>query len=302
MVPLGEVLLALVAPSGSDADTIVREIRIPRTLVGVLAGAALGIAGTLMQGHLRNPLADPGILGVNAGAAFAVCVGISAAGVTALADQVWLGLLGALMAAGVVVTLGAPRGRGDAPLTLALVGVVVTAILTASTSAVLLLDSAAVTSFRFWTVGSLAGRGMDEIGAVAPFLMVGILLAVATTRALNALALGEEVAASLGAPLLLIRVVGVAAVALLAASAVAIAGPLVFIGLIAPHVARGVAGPDYRATMPLAAIIGATTVLGADVVGRLVIHPEDVQVGIIAALLGGPLFISFVLRRRVAAL
>lgn len=301
-IPPGEVLAALLAPTGSEADVVVREVRFPRTLVGVLAGAALGLAGALMQGHTRNPLADPGILGVNAGAAFAVCLGISAFGITSLTNQVWLGLLGALVASAIVFVAGVTRSRESAPVTLALVGTVVTAILTALTSAVLLLDSATITSFRFWTVGSLAGRGLGEIGTVLPFLLIGAILAAGASRSLNAIALGEELAASLGTRLLLSRLLGIAGVALLTASAVAIAGPLMFAGLIAPHIARGILGPDYRWLVPLSAVVGAVTVLAADVLGRIVIHPAEVEVGILAALLGAPLFIAFVRRRRLAAL
>jgi iron complex transport system permease protein len=301
-IPLSDVVLALLTPSGSEADTVVRDVRIPRTLVGVLAGAALGLSGALMQGHTRNPLADPGILGVNAGAAFAVCLGISVFGITSVTNQVWLGLLGALTASVIVFLGGATRGRESAPVTLALIGTVVTAVLTALTSAVLLLDSATITSFRYWTVGSLAGRGLGEIGAALPFLLSGVVLAMAGVRTLNAVALGEELAASLGNRLVLARLIGIAAVALLTASAVAIAGPLMFIGLIAPHIARGITGPDYVLIVPSAAVVGAVTVLAADVLGRLVIRPEEVQVGIIAALLGGPLFIAFVRRRRLTAL
>lgn len=301
-IPLSEVLSAILGPSGTNADIVIRDVRIPRTLVGILAGAALGLAGTLMQGHTRNPLADPGILGVNAGAAFAVCLGISSFGITAIKDQVWLGLLGALIASVIVFVAGAPRGREPAPVTLALIGTVVTAILTALTSAVLLLDSATISSFRFWTVGSLAGRGLAEVGTVLPFLLIGVILAAGSAPSLNAIALGEELATSLGNRVLLARLLGIAAVALLTASAVAIAGPLMFVGLIAPHIARGIAGPDYRRIVPLSAVVGTVTVLAADVLGRLVIHPEEVQVGIISALIGGPLFIAFVRRRRSSAL
>lgn len=296
------MLAALFAPTGTETDIVVRDVRLPRTLVGALAGASLGLSGALMQGHTRNPLADPGILGVNAGAAFAVCLGISVFGITSLSNQVWLGLLGALIASVIVFIAGAPRGREPAPVTLALVGTVVTAILTALTSAVLLLNSATITSFRFWTVGSLAGRGLGEIGDVLPFLLAGAVLAAGGSRSLNAIALGEELAASLGNRLLRARVLGIASVALLSASSVAIAGPLMFIGLVAPHIARGITGPDYRRIVPLSAVVGAVTVLAADVVGRIVVHPEEVQVGIVAALIGGPLFIAFVRRRRLASL
>ena len=302
VIPPAEVLAAVFAPVGTEAEVVVRDVRVPRTLAGVLAGAALGISGALMQGHTRNPLADPGILGVNAGAAFAVCVGIAGFGITALSQQVWLALAGAGLASGVVFVVGAARGREPAPVTLALVGTVVTAILTALTSAVLLLDSASIASFRFWTVGSLAGRGVAEVSAVIPFLLLGAFLAVISPRALNAIALGEELAASLGHRLVLARLAGLAGVALLTAAAVAVAGPLMFVGLIAPFVARGLVGPDYRLVLPLAGLVGVVTVLVADMIGRLVIHPEEVQLGIVSALLGGPLFIWFVRRRRLAGL
>ena len=300
-VPVDHVWHALVAPTGTEDDIVVRTLRVPRTLLGVMAGAALGLAGALMQGHTRNPLADPGLLGVNAGAAFLVVVGIVAFGVTGLYGLVWFAFAGALVAAVVVVGLGSAGRGGPTPVTLALSGAAVSALLAALTSAVLLADARTLDVYRFWAVGSLAGRDTAVAGQVGWFLAAGAVLALASAPGLDALALGEDVARSLGHSALRTRVLGVAAITLLAGGSTAACGPIAFVGLVVPHAVRGVTGPEHRWLLPASAPAGAVLVLVADVLGRVVVRPGELQVGIVLALVGGAFFVWLVRRgRRVA--
>ncbi|GAA4862409.1 FecCD family ABC transporter permease [Pseudonocardia benzenivorans] len=302
-IPLDHVWHALIAPTGTEDDVVIRSLRIPRTVLGLLAGAALGLAGALMQGHTRNPLADPGLLGVNAGAAFLVVVGIYVFGVSSLSGYVWFAFAGALGASVAVFALGAVGRRGGAtPVTLAVAGAAVSALLFGLTSAVILTDVRTLDAYRFWNVGSLAGREPAIAGQVAPFLLAGALIALATAPALNALSLGDDVARSLGQSVRRTRVLGVAAITLLAGSATAACGPIAFLGLIVPHVVRSFTGPDHRWLLPASALSGAVLLLTADVVGRVVARPGELQVGIVLALLGAPFFIALVRRRKLAQL
>jgi iron complex transport system permease protein len=272
-------------------------------VLGLLAGAALGLAGALMQGHTRNPLADPGLLGVNAGAAFLVVVGIYVFGISSLSGYVWFAFAGALGASVAVFALGAVGPRGGAtPVTLAVAGAAVSALLYGLTSAVILTDVRTLDAYRFWNVGSLAGREPAIAGQVAPFLLAGALIALATAPALNALSLGDDVARSLGHSVRRTRGLGVAAITLLAGSATAACGPIAFLGLIVPHVVRSFTGPDHRWLLPASALSGAVLLLTADVVGRVVARPGELQVGIVLALLGAPFFIALVRRRKLAQL
>ncbi|GAA0376389.1 hypothetical protein GCM10009530_28610 [Microbispora corallina] len=298
-VPPGDVWHALWWPGGGENDLIVRSLRVPRTVLGVLAGVALGIAGALMQGHTRNPLADPGLLGVTQGAAFAMVLGIVAFGVSGTRASIWLGVGGALAASVAVFAIGlAAGGRrgGSPPLTLALAGAAVSALLYALTSALVLLDEQAMDTFRFWQAGSLAGRGAGPAWQVAPFVAAGLVLALANARGLNALALGEDVARSLGRNVWAVRVVGLAAVTSLTAGAVAACGALAFVGLVVPHLARALSGPDHRWLLPYAGLLGAVLLLVADVIGRLVARPGELAVGVVLALLGAPFLIALVRR------
>lgn len=304
-IPLPEVWAALTAPTGTENEVVVRTLRVPRTLVGLAVGAALGLAGALAQGHTRNPLADPGLLGVSAGAALAVVVGITLADVTGVLGYVWFAFAGALTASVLVFGLGtAAAGRRSAttPVTLALAGVAVSALLTGLTNALVLLDTATLDSYRFWVVGSLAGRGLDVLLPLLPFLGVGAFLALAQGPVLNALNLGADVARGLGVRTGRARVVGVAAITLLTGGAVAACGPVAFVGLVVPHVVRILIGPDHRWLLPTCALLGALLLLAADVVGRVLARPGEVQVGITLALVGAPLFIALVRRRRLAVL
>ncbi|MEZ0074882.1 FecCD family ABC transporter permease [Planotetraspora sp. GP83] len=298
-VPPADVWHALWSPSDTENDVIVRSLRLPRTVLGVLAGVALGMAGALMQGHTRNPLADPGLLGVTQGAAFAMVVAIIALGVPTMRGYIWFGLAGALIASVGVFALGSASGRGGpTPVTLALAGTAVSALLYALTSALVLLDEQAMDVFRFWQAGSIAGRGSGPAWQVAPFIAVGLVFALANAPGLNALALGEDVARSLGQNVWLTRALGLAAVTLLTAGAVAACGALAFLGLVVPHVARAFTGPDHRWLLPCAGLLGAVALLLADVIGRVVARPGELEVGVVLALLGAPFFITLVRRRK----
>lgn len=302
-VPLGAVWRALVAPGDSEYDIIVRSLRLPRTMLGVLVGMALGVAGALTQGHTRNPLADPGLLGVTQGAAFAVVLSVVVLGVDTLYGWVWFALAGAFVAAVVVFLLGSAGGggRGATPLTLALAGAAVTALLHGLISAIVLGDKAGMEVFRFWHVGTIAARDYAVAGQIAPFLLAGLALAAVNTPGLNALALGEDVATALGQRVRLTRVVGVATITLLTGAAVAACGPIAFLGLAVPHIARAFAGPDYRWVVPFSALLGASLLLVADVLGR-VISSDGFEVGIMLAVLGAPVFVVLVRARGMVRL
>jgi iron complex transport system permease protein len=300
-IGFADVWSALIGPSGSEDDVVVRALRLPRTLLGLAVGLALGVAGGLIQGHTRNPLADPGLLGVSAGAAFAICIGGYAFGVGSVSGSVWFGLAGALVASVVVFLLGTV-GHGGTPVTLALAGAAVTALLTALTSALVLTDQATLDTYRFWVVGSLVGRGEDGLAQVWPFLAAGLLLALVNAPALNTLQLGDDVARGLGQRVGLARATGVAAIALLTGAAVAVTGPIAFVGLVVPHLARAITGPDHRWLLPCAGLIGAGLLVASDVVGRLLARPGELPVGLVLALVGGPFFIALVRRRRLVVL
>jgi len=300
-LPPGTVAGVLLDPDGSEASTIVHSLRVPRTLLAIAVGAAVGIAGALMQGHTRNPLAEPGLLGVSSGAAFAVVVGIFVFGVTDLGGYAWFSLLGAGLAAVAVFAIGSTRG-GPNPVSLLLAGMAVSALLVSLTQAIVLRDQDTLDEYRFWAVGSLAGRPLDVLWQVLPFLLVGLLLAGVSAPGLNLLQLGDDVAASLGMHPVRHKAIGITAVMLLAGAATAACGPIVFLGLVVPHVARFFAGVDYRWIVPYAGLIGALLMLAADVVGRVVARPAELQVGIVLAVVGGPVFVWLVRRTRMVRL
>ncbi|MFB4277190.1 FecCD family ABC transporter permease [Nonomuraea sp. MTCD27] len=298
-VPLADAWHALTDPTGTENDIVIRSLRVPRTVLGVLAGVALGVAGALMQGHTRNPLADPGLLGVTQGAAFAMVASIVLLGASSLLAYIWFGLAGALVASVAVFALGMVGGRGGpTPVTLALAGTAVSAFLYALTSAIVLLDEQAMDVFRFWQAGSIAARGADVVWQVLPFIMVGLVLAMVNAPGLNALSLGEDVARSLGQNIPLTRTVGVAAVTLLSGASVAACGSLAFVGLIVPHLARPLSGTDHRWLLPYSGLVGAALLLIADVIGRVVAPPGELEVGVVLALLGAPFFVALVRRRK----
>ncbi|MEW1655330.1 iron chelate uptake ABC transporter family permease subunit [Streptomyces sp. NPDC093707] len=299
-IPLDQVWHGVFHYSGSDTDVVVRDVRLPRTLLGLLAGAALGLAGTVMQALTRNPLADPGVLGINAGASAAVVSAISFLGVTSLSGYVWFAFAGAALVSVAVYVLGGTRSA--TPVRLALAGTALTAVLTGYLNAVNLMDSAALDRMRFWTVGSLASATMPTVARIAPYLAVGALLALLLARPLNAVALGDDQARALGARLTRTRVLAMVAVTLLCGGATAVCGPIVYVGLMVPHAVRALTGPDLRWILPYSAVLAPVLLVGADVLGRVVARPGELQVGIVTAVIGGPVFIALVRRRRMAQL
>jgi iron complex transport system permease protein len=300
-VPPASVWAAITGGGDSTDALVVRELRVPRTALGLLVGAALGAAGALLQGHTRNPLADPGLLGVSAGAAFAVVLAISLDLAGSPLGYVWFAFAGAFVASAAVFVLGSVGRAGPTPVTLALAGAALSAFLAALTSAVVLLDVETLDEFRFWAVGSIAGRDVAVLTQLAPFLVAGVVLATVHARALDTLALGDDVAASLGQDVRRTRLVGVLVVTVLTGAAVAAAGPIGFLGLVVPHVARLLTGPVHRWLVPVSAVLGATLLLVADVIGRLVLRPAELQVGVVLALIGAPVFIALVRRVRLPA-
>ncbi|MDI3419027.1 FecCD family ABC transporter permease [Streptomyces luteolus] len=299
-IPVGDVWHGLFSATGTDNDVVIRDLRLPRTLLGLLVGAALGLAGAVLQALTRNPLADPGLLGINAGASAAVVSAISFLGVTSLTGYVWFAFLGAAVVSVLVYALGGVRSA--TPVRLALAGTAVTAALIGYINAVMLLDSSALDKMRFWTVGSLASASMSTIGQVAPFIAVGLLLALGLARPLNAMAMGDDTAVALGARVNRTRILAMAAATLLCGAATAACGPIAFVGLMVPHMVRAFTGPDQRWILPYATVLSPVLLLGADVIGRVVARPSELQVGIVTALIGGPLFIYLVRRRRMAQL
>ncbi len=292
---------ALVRPDGSIDHLTIRTLRVPRTVLGILIGAALAVAGTVIQGLTRNPLADPGILGVNAGAGFAIVLGVAAFGLVRIDQYLWFGFAGAVIAA-VAVYMIAAGGRGGAtPVRLTLVGVALSAVLAGVSQTISLLNPATFDRMRFWGAGSIADRPDGTISTILPFVVVGLVLAFACARGLNALALGEDLARAVGAQVAVTRLCGVVAVTLLCGAATAAAGPIAFVGLMIPHAVRFVTGPDQRWIMPFTLILGPVLVLVSDILGRLVIWPAELQVGVVTAFVGAPILILLVRRTRTNA-
>lgn len=290
------VFEALSGMDPANGDHAVIASRIPRTIAGLLIGAALGLAGAGMQGVTRNPLADPGILGVNAGAALGVVVGIHFFTVATLHGYILCAFLGAGAAALLVYAVAALGRDGATPLKLALAGAAMAAGLGSLTNAVLMIGQQTLDRFRFWQVGTLGAREVPEMLSVAPLLILGAVLVLGGARLLNALALGDDSARGLGFKVGRGRGITAAGVVLLCAAATALAGPIGFVGLIVPHAIRMIAGADYRWLLPLSLLAGPLLLLGADVVGRVIAPPAEIQVGVMTAIIGAPLFL-WLLRR-----
>ncbi|WP_077489937.1 FecCD family ABC transporter permease [Sinomonas mesophila] len=300
---LAELLHALFTPDGSVADLAIRELRWPRTVNGLVVGACLGVAGCLSQGHTRNAVADPGLLGIYPGAALAVVGGslvFGGAGTTTYA-QAALAFCGAVVACAVVFAVGSATRHGVTPVTLVLAGAAVSALAGGFVSLIVLSSDAALDTLRFWQLGSVAVRG-GLVPQMLPFVAVGLALAAANIGPLNALALGEDTARSLGVSVARARFLGLASLALLAACAVTLAGPIAFAGLLVPHMVRGLVGADYRWQLPGCALLGASLLLLADTAGRVIARPGELPVGVVLAVLGAPFFVHLARRRRLVTL
>ncbi|SDR89405.1 iron complex transport system permease protein [Paraoerskovia marina] len=278
------------------------DLRLPRTVLGILVGAGLAVAGAIIQAVTRNPLADPGILGVTSGSAFMVAVAVGFLGIATPSGYVWFALAGALLASVVVYLIGSAGGRSAGPAQLTLAGVALSAVLSGLVSAIRLTDPQSFAAIQTWESGSFQDRGWDVIVPVLPFVLAGLLLALALAGSLNALALGDDLASALGSSVLRTRVLAVVAVTLLAGGATAMGGPIIFVGLMVPHVARWIAGPDQRWIITYSMVLGPVLVLVADVLGRVVARPGEIPVGVITAFVGAPVLIWLVRRSRVIGL
>lgn len=294
----------ILAALGGDTSTVARAAvvaRVPRTVLALLVGAALALSGTTMQAVTRNPLADPGILGVSSGAALAVVVGIAFFGMSSPFVFMAVAIGGAAVAAVFVYLVGS-LGGGATPLKLALAGAATSAAFASLVSAILLPRVDIVESFRFWQIGGVGGATWDRIVVVIPVLVVGAGVCVAMARGMNSLALGDELATGLGANVLRTRLISSAGAVILCGAATAIAGPIGFVGLVVPHMCRMLMGTDHRWLLPVSALGGAALLVAADLVGRLVARPSEIDVGIVTAIIGAPVFIWIVRRQKVREL
>ena len=297
----GRALAVLAGGGDDDARFAVLQLRVPRTVVAAAVGLALGVSGAVLQTAARNPLAEPGLLGVSAGASFAVVL-VIASGASAAALGPWVAVLGA--AAACLLALGAARlrGTGDDPVRLVLAGAALTSLLHAATSVLLLLDQRTADEVRFWTVGSVAGRDLGTLAQVGPVLLAGLVIALLATRPLSALALGDTVAQGLGHRPARTRALAMAAVALLVGGSVAAAGPIAFVGLVVPFLARALVGPDLRRVLAVAVLLGPAVVLLADVASRLLVRPYEMPLGVVTALIGAPVLVAVVRSTRMPSL
>ncbi|MDG4764128.1 iron chelate uptake ABC transporter family permease subunit [Solwaraspora sp. WMMD406] len=302
-----DIALPVVVEALLDRDpavndhVVVWDLRLPRTVIGLLAGLALGLSGALMQGLTRNPIADPGLLGINAGASLAVVVAITWLGIGTTAGYIWFAFGGAALAALLVYGVGSMGWGGATPVKLAIAGSALTAVLTSLITLVLLTNLQTLERYRFWQVGSLVGRDLSTARTVLLFVVLGTVVAFVSGRVLNALSLGDDVAHGLGQHVVRDRATILAAIVLLCGSATALAGPIVFVGLVVPHAARWITGPDYRWIIAYSAVFGAAGLVAADVVGRLIAPPGEVEAGLVAAFLGAPVLIALVRRSRLAS-
>lgn len=292
-----DAVKSLFSTAGAGADALV-DSRIDRTMIGVLVGASVAVSGAVMQGVTRNPLADPGILGVNAGAALAVILGIYLVGLSSLMQYIWLALVGSAIAAVLVYAIASLGPKASQPVTMALAGAAITAAATSVISGIMVTSQESLDVFRHWQVGSVAGRDPGSVLPVLPFFGVGFVLALGSAAVLNALALGDDMASALGQRVMVGRAVAALGAVLLCSSATAIAGPIAFVGLVVPHAVRLVVGPDYRRVLLASVLAGPVLILLADTIGRIISPPSEVSVGIMTALVGVPVLILLVRRER----
>lgn len=301
IVSLDELFAALGGDTTGIAEAAIVK-RIPRTVLAILIGAALAVSGATMQAVTRNPLADPGILGVSSGAALAVVTGIAFFGLANPFVYIWVAIAGASVAAVFVYTVGSLGRGGATPLKLALAGAAISATFSSLISAILLPRVDILSTFRFWQIGGVGGATWDRIAIIVPFLACGALICLLSARGMNSLGLGDDLAAGLGEHVLRTRLIAAAGAVILCGAATAIAGPIGFVGLVVPHFCRLLVGPDQRWLIPFSAIAGACLLVAADIVGRVIARPSEIEVGIITAIIGAPFFIWIVRRQKVSEL
>lgn len=301
VVSVDELWRALAGDTSGVGEAAV-VTRVPRTVLALLVGAALAVSGAAMQAVTRNPLADPGILGVSSGAALAVVTGIAFFGMSNPYAYIAVAIAGAAAAAVFVYLVGSLGRGGATPLKLALAGAAISATFTSLISAVLLPRVDVITTFRFWQIGGVGGATWDRIAIIVPFLAAGAIICLVTARGLNTLGLGDDLAAGLGENVLRTRLIAAAGAVVLCGAATAIAGPIGFVGLVVPHLCRLLVGADQRWLLPFSAVVGAGLLVAADVIGRVIARPEEIEVGIITAFIGAPVFIWIVRRQKVREL
>ncbi|MEU6248029.1 iron chelate uptake ABC transporter family permease subunit [Glycomyces sp. NPDC047010] len=288
--------------SSADLDQFaIRDYRLPRTVVGLVVGVAFGISGALIQALTRNPLADPGVLGVNAGASFAVTVAVGLLGIRDMQGYMWFAFAGALAVTFMVLALGSTR-RGRSPAVMVLAGVCVGAVLGGAREALQLTDPDAFDAMRSWNAGSISGRPLDVVWPILPFVAAALVLAFAVSGPLNSMALGDDMAVAQGARLARTRILAIVAVTLLAGGATAIAGPIGFVGLMVPHVARWITGPHQRWILAYSILLAPSLLLASDILGRIVVAPGELPVGIVTAFVGAPVLIAMARRSKASAL
>ena len=291
----GQVWQALIGHADTTSSLIIREIRLPRVLVGAMVGANLAISGAILQGVTRNPLADPHVLGISAGAGVVAVAALVVFPGVPLGAVEPVAFVGGLVGGGLAYVM-AWRG-GVSPVRLALAGIAVTSMLTAITSSILVTSSFSVQVALSWLVGGLNGRSWQHFDLILPYFLAGSLIALAMSRQLTIISLGDEVATNLGQKVERTRLLLVALATLLASSAVSVAGLIGFVGLIVPHLARLTVGNDYRFQIPTAAFFGATLIILADTAARTVLDPRELPVGVLTAMIGGPVFIYLVRKK-----
>ncbi|MBG6085294.1 FecCD family ABC transporter permease [Zhihengliuella flava] len=301
-LPLSEVWAALTGQGTAEGHYVIWEQRIPRTLAGLLAGVALGVAGALVQAFTRNPLADPGILGVNAGAALFVTLGIAFWGATTASTYGWLACVGALVVTAAVYLIGSSRTGPASPVQLTVVGVAVGAVLSGITTAIVLTHPETFDKTRGWNAGSLLERGLDVSLPLLPLLAIGLVCAACAVPGLNSTVLGSDVARSQGVNVARLQILVLLAVTFLAGAATALAGPITFVGLMIPHLVRWSLGTDQRVIFLGSVLAAPVLMLAADVLGRVIIMPSEMPVGIVTAFVGAPVLIALVRRSQASAL
>ena len=290
-IPLAQILASFTSFDGSYNHLIVQTVRLPRSLMALLVGSSLAVSGALMQGLTRNPLADPGILGIEAGAALAVVATIFLFGSSTLSVLTLAALLGAAATAILVYFLGSLGRGGATPLNLTVAGAALTALISSLTTTILIISQQTLEEIRFWLAGSLAGRDTDILLQVLPFAGIGLIVAFALGRQITIVSLGEDVAKGLGQQTAWVKIITALSVVLLAGSSVALAGPIGFIGLLVPHIVRFYIPADYRWILPYCAVVGATLLLVADITARVLLKPQELPVGVMTALVGAPFFV-----------